>query len=86
MQRQRLGCARARLVKGRAGRSAAWEIGERHAVVAIGVLVDQRDIVGDGSWLSLRPACFSMERFLPMGMSVFGWAIVMRPGLVGCLN
>ncbi len=38
------------------------------------------------NYLSLSPACLSMDRKVPGGMSLFGCGTVTRPDLVGCLN
>src|SRR5437763_12619715 len=66
-----------RLIDRRAGRHTARKIGEGNAVIAIGILVDQRDVSGHGAHrLNASPACFSMLFSVPKGMSFAGWGTV----------
>ena len=86
MQSQRLGRHLARLIQRRAGRDTARKVRKRYAEIAAVVLVNERNILGHEIHVSLRPACFSMLRKVPFGMSFSGCGTVTRPGFVGCLS
>jgi hypothetical protein len=66
MQGQRLLGHPPRVIKIDAGGDAAWKVGKRDAVVAAGVLVDQRNVLPRG-YLSLIWACRSMLPGLDAG-------------------
>ena len=77
---------RTRIVEIAASSDAPGEIGEAHAVIAMGVFVDQTDILPHVSYLNFKPACFLILRSVPSGMSRLGYGTVTRAGFGGCLN
>src|SRR5271163_1661003 len=72
----------ARLVERRAGSDASGQVGKRHAEIAVGVFVDQGYVLAHGARFSSIPACLSMLRSVPGGMSRLGcgYCYATRPG------
>jgi hypothetical protein len=64
---------------------AARKVREGHAVVAVGILVNERNVLAHG-YLSLIRACRSMLFNVPIGRSRFGCGTVTRPAFTGCLK